>query len=82
MGKKVVVMKKNAHESQEVLLSRVKQSLGDSCACCVLITCSVPSEEGKMEIEMSFEGEESLAAFLVENASQVFDQRIMQRESQ
>jgi len=47
----------------------------------VLITCSEPSKEGKMEVEMSYEGDESLASFLVDNASQVFDERLSQRES-
>ena len=81
MGKKVVFMKKGEKESQEMVLSRVKKSLGTHCACCVLITCSEPNAEGNMEIEMSFDGEESLAAFLVENASQVFDQKFLREES-
>jgi hypothetical protein len=35
-----------------------------------------------MEVELHFEGDESLAAFLVENASQVFDEQISMRETQ
>ncbi len=60
---------------------QIKKSLKEQCACYVLITCSTPSDDGKMEVEMSFEGEEDLAALLVENASQVFDTRIPRQES-
>jgi hypothetical protein len=59
----------------------IKKALGDKCACYVLITCSEPTPDGNMEVEMNYEGDESLAAFLVENASQVFDNRKNRRES-
>ncbi len=59
----------------------LKKSLSDKCACYVLITCTEPNADGKMEVEMNYEGDESLAAFLVENASQVFDDHINRRES-
>ena len=57
----------------------IKKALGKTCACYVLITCTEPNADGKMEVEMNYEGDESLAAFLVENASQVFDGRINRR---
>lgn len=60
---------------------RIKKSLGNKCACYVLLTCSEPSADGKMEVEMNYEGDETLAAFLLENASQVFDDRRSQRDS-
>ena len=60
----------------------IKKAIGKGCACYVLITCSEPSAAGKMEVEMKYEGDESLAAFLVDNASQVFDNRTSRRESQ
>ncbi|NGX30937.1 MAG: hypothetical protein K940chlam8_00292 [Chlamydiae bacterium] len=41
-------------------------------ACYVHITCSDPSEDGDMEVEMTYEGNEDLVAYLVENASQFF----------
>lgn len=59
----------------------IKKTLDKPCACYVLITCTEPNEDGKMEVEMNYEGDESLAAFLVENASQVFDDRVNHRES-
>jgi len=61
--------------SKEVTLEKIKQTLKCQHACYVLITCDEPSKQGHMQVEMSYEGDESLAAFLVDNASQVFDER-------
>lgn len=61
--------------------AQIKKAVKIDCACYVLITCSEASAEGKMEVEMSYEGDETLAAFLVENAAQVFDERFHCRES-
>lgn len=62
----------------EVRGEKIKQALGDQCACYVLLTCTEPDRDGKMEVEMNYEGDETLASFLIENASQVFDGRIEQ----
>jgi hypothetical protein len=77
MGKKLFCMGKGNEEP----LSRMKKVLRDQCACYVLITCTEPASDGKMEVAMDFEGDEDLAAFLVDNASQVFDTRFSRRES-
>lgn len=58
-----------------------KKNLPSDCACYVLITCTQPDENGKMDVEMNYEGDEMLASFLVENASQVFDDRKTCKES-
>lgn len=63
------------------LEKEIKKALGGSCACYVLITCTQPNADGKMEVELNYEGDESLAAFLIENANQVFDDRVNRRES-
>lgn len=59
----------------------LEKAVKENCACYVLITCSEPNAEGKMEVEMNYEGDESLVAFLIENASQVFDNRFDCRKS-
>jgi hypothetical protein len=59
----------------------VEEIASKKYACYVLITCSEPSSDGKMEVEMNYEGDETLAAFLVDNASQIFDDRKCHRES-
>jgi len=66
---------------EDISLEKIKHSLSKKHACYVLITCSEPSTDGHMEVEMNYEGDESLAAFLIDNASQVFDERLSKRES-
>lgn len=44
--------------------------------CYVLITCGEPNEEGKMDVEMTYEGEPILAAYLLENAQSILDDKI------
>ena len=46
----------------------LRQVLAERNACFVLITCGEPTEEGKMEVEMTYEGDPSLAAYLIESA--------------
>ena len=80
MGKKKVVSIEN-RQKKEVALAKLKKELGDGYACFVLITCTEPGADGKMEVEMDFEGDETLASFLVDNAAQVFEGRNITRES-
>ena len=51
----------------------VRKTLEKGCACYVLICCSEPDASGKMQVEMQYDGDEMLAAFLIENAGQMFD---------
>jgi hypothetical protein len=66
----------------EIEIDMIRQTLSSKCACFVLITCSEPCAEGKMEVSMNYEGDENLAGFLIENASQVFNEKMHLRESQ
>lgn len=47
------------------------KSEGKSCS--VLITCGHPSKDGHIEVEMSYEGDPALAAYLVESAQNMID---------
>ena len=60
---------------------QLQKAVKENCACYILITCSEPNRDGKMEIELNYEGDENLAAFLIDNASQVFDDRFQCIES-
>lgn len=62
-------------------MTRVKTILKDQYSCYVLITCTAPCKEGKMDVTMNYEGDEDLASLLIENASQVFEARIPRQES-
>lgn len=37
-------------------------------ACRILITCGHPSTDGKMDVEMTYEGDPTLASYLLERA--------------
>lgn len=81
VNKKILPLEKIGSSTFEDSFTRLKKTLKDKYACYVLITCTSPEKDGKMEVEMNFEGEEDLAAFLVDNASQVFDSRMPRQES-
>lgn len=45
-------------------------------ACYVLITCGEPTEDGRMHVEMTYEGDSLLAAYLLENAQSILDDQL------
>ena len=51
----------------------IKKALSKNNTCYVLITCSEASEDGKMEVEMTYGGDPILAAYLVESAQNIID---------
>lgn len=55
---------------------KLKKALGKDNACYVVITCALPTEDGKMDVEMTYEGDETLASYLLENAQQIMDDRL------
>ncbi|HSX38202.1 MAG TPA: hypothetical protein VLE95_05165 [Chlamydiales bacterium] len=71
MAAKQVESIKNGQKG--VALANFKKNLSENYECFVLITCTRPTEDGKMEVEMDYEGDDTLAAFLIENAAQVFE---------
>jgi hypothetical protein len=54
----------------------IKKALSKNNTCYVLITCSEASEDGKMEVEMSYGGDPLLAAYLVESAQNIIEAEI------
>jgi hypothetical protein len=71
MSKRLVEIDNEDHDP----IARVKTVLKDRYSCYVLITCTAPCKDGKMDVAMNFEGDEDLASYLIENASQVFEAR-------
>lgn len=49
-------------------------NLSEEQACYILITCNKPNVDGKMHVEMTYEGDPGLASYLLENAQGFFDQ--------
>lgn len=61
-------MKRNAKKG-------LKQSLAKKHTCYVLITCDEPSSNGEMAVEMSYEGDATLAAYLLQGAQAFMDEQ-------
>jgi hypothetical protein len=62
-------------------LDQIQKWLSENNACYVLITCKEPSADGKMNVEMVYDGDEVLASYLVDNAQQIFDHRARSEKS-
>lgn len=46
----------------------LKDELAKKHACYVLITCNEPTDDGRMQVEMSYEGDATLAAYILQGA--------------
>ena len=64
----VIEMQKSKKCKSKFSSQDLRNALAEKNACYVLITCGEPTEDGKMEVEMTFEGDASLAAYLLESA--------------
>jgi len=51
-----------------------QQKIMEQNACYVLITCKEPKEDGKMDVELVYEGDATLAAYLIESAQGFIEQ--------
>lgn len=54
---------------------RIEKSLAKNHACYVLITCDAPSEDGKMHVEMTYEGDASVATYLLRGAQSYIEEQ-------
>lgn len=57
-------------------LNNIKKNLKKNNACYVLITCSQPSQDGKMQVELNYSGDENLASYLIDGAQNVFENEV------
>jgi hypothetical protein len=53
----------------------IKAELSKDHKCYVLVTCNDPSEDGKMQVEMSYEGDPVLAAYLLQGAQSFLEEQ-------
>jgi hypothetical protein len=51
----------------------LKEALDKNPSCYVLITCGQPSEDGQMQVEMTYQGDAALAAYLLQGAQSFID---------
>ena len=54
--------------------AHLQEALDKNPSCYVLITCGQPSEDGQMQVEMTYQGDTSLASYLVQGAQFYLDQ--------
>lgn len=53
----------------------LKESLTKNHVCYVLITCDAPSDDGEMQVNMTYEGDATLAAYLLQGAQSFMDEQ-------
>jgi hypothetical protein len=53
----------------------LKDTLAKQHVCYVLITCDAPSDDGNMQVEMTYEGDAALAAYLLQGAQSFIDEQ-------
>lgn len=54
---------------------RLKKTLAKNHAYYVLITCDRPTENGQMNVEMTYEGDANIAAYLLQGAQHFIDEQ-------
>lgn len=59
---------KRSRPDNSAVSQHLKNALAEESACYVLITCTEPAEDGQMQVEMVYEGDATLAAYLLESA--------------
>jgi hypothetical protein len=63
-----------ARKKPHLTLSKMRRKKN---ACYVLITCGQPTPDGRMHVEMTYEGDTVLAAYLLENAQSILDGQLL-----
>lgn len=58
----------------------IRDSLTKKHVCYVLITCDPPSEDGEMQVEMTYEGDATLAAYLLQGAKFFIDEQELDQD--
>ena len=74
-----IIVRKNAWPkgpSQE----EIQAALSEDNLGYVLVTCSRPNEQGDMQVEFSYDGEEILAGYLLDSARSVIDDKLNQSQ--
>lgn len=68
---------KNQHNEDSIkydFRKNIHEVLAEKHACYVLITCDPPTEDGEMNVAMTYEGDPMLAAYLLQGAQTYIDE--------
>lgn len=60
----------------------LKETLAKNHFCYVLITCDAPSGDGNMQVNMTYEGDPALAAYLLQGAQAFIDEQELLEEQE
>jgi hypothetical protein len=60
--------------SKKEINSIIKRKTSGHTICYVLLTCSEAAADGSMEVEMKYEGEKWLAAYLIHSAQGILEE--------
>ena len=66
-------MQEGIRNSKNGLCVSRQKMLKNDQACRIVITCGKPSTDGKMSVEMTYDGDPSLASYLLETAQGFID---------
>ncbi len=58
----------------------LQEALNKNPSCYVLITCGQPSEDGEMQVEMTYQGDAALASYLLQGAQLYIDPESEQQD--
>ncbi|NGX61466.1 MAG: hypothetical protein K940chlam9_00952 [Chlamydiae bacterium] len=61
---------KHGKSGRRVKVQKIRNEEG---GCYIVISCGKPAADGKMQVEMSYEGDPTLASYLLENAQGFID---------
>lgn len=59
----------------------VAEQRSKKTVCYVLITCQQPTDDGDMQVEMSYEGDAALASYLLHGAQMAIDEQDIEEGS-
>lgn len=54
---------------------QLKKTLAKNTACYILITCDEPTEDGEMQVQMTYEGDATVASYLLQGAQSFIDEQ-------
>lgn len=74
MGKILEGLFVEGRPSKKEVKAILKRRKKGKTICYVLITCSEPKEDGTIEVEMKYDGERWLAAYLVKSAQGILEE--------
>ncbi len=74
MGKILEGLFTDGRPSKREVKTILKRRRKGKTLCYVLITCSEPNEDGTIEVEMNYDGERWLAAYLIKSAGGILEE--------